>query len=109
MLALGVPVVANSGVGDVDHILEDTRAGITISAFDLRSYREAVNQVEELRLGREEMRRRALTWFDVGIGIARYDAVYRRLAAQGQTKAPRGETVSKTLGNATLNSVDTPA
>jgi glycosyltransferase involved in cell wall biosynthesis len=81
MLALGVPVVANSGVGDVDHILEDTRAGITINAFNAPTYREAVAQAEELTISPEEMRKRALSWFDVGIGISRYDAVYRRLAA----------------------------
>jgi glycosyltransferase involved in cell wall biosynthesis len=101
MLALGVPVVANSGVGDVVHILEDTSAGIAISAFDPRSYREAVDQVEALRLAPEEMRRRALAWFDVGIGIARYDAVYRRLTAQAGSARGGAEALPNAVARAT--------
>ena len=79
MLALGLPTVANSGVGDVAALLEATGAGVAVSEFDDCAYARAIDAVEAIDLPREEIRRRALPWFNVDLGIDRYDGIYRSL------------------------------
>lgn len=85
MLALGLPVVANDGVGDVAPILADTGAGVTLIRFDPASYRTAIDKVEKLGMSPEQIREKAVPWFDLEIGIARYDSIYRALV--GSTPA----------------------
>lgn len=79
MLALGLPIIANAGVGDVERIIEETGAGIALNRFDDRSYAEAIDAVEALDFHPEAVRRRAKPWFDVEVGIERYDSIYRSL------------------------------
>ncbi len=95
MLALGLTLVTNAGVGDVAEIVEDTGCGVAIDRFDDDSYREALEQIDAMTATPEEQREKALRWFDVEIGIARYDAVYRALANQPGPKPTEANTASK--------------
>lgn len=84
MLALGLPLVTNAGVGDVAQIVEDTGCGIAIERFDDPAYEEALDRIEAMVSAPAAQREKALPWFDVEIGIARYAEVYQALGA------PRG-------------------
>ncbi|HEX8644446.1 MAG TPA: glycosyltransferase [Allosphingosinicella sp.] len=79
MLALGLPLVTNGGVGDVARIVEETGCGVAIERFDEAAYGEALDALEAMAPAPADQREKALPWFDVEIGIARYDAVYRSL------------------------------
>lgn len=79
MLALGLPLVTNAGVGDVAQIVEETGCGVAIDRFDAAAYGEALDTIEAMVRAPEAQREKALPWFDVEIGIARYDEVYRTL------------------------------
>jgi glycosyltransferase involved in cell wall biosynthesis len=79
MLALGLPTIANGGVGDVAEILDSTGAGVAIETFDEATYDSAIATVEAIAIDRPEIRQRALPWFDVELGIERYDRIYRSL------------------------------
>lgn len=81
MLAVGLPIVANKGVGDVERMIDDMQCGVAIGEFTPQSYSRAIARTEELKGSPEERRDRALTWFDVKLGIERYDQVYRQLLA----------------------------
>ena len=81
MLAIGLPLVANSGVGDVEPMIGDIGCGIAISAFTPESYADAIARIETLGGSPKDRRERALPWFDVKLGIDRYDRVYRELLA----------------------------
>lgn len=48
LLALGIPIIANRGVGDVDMIIEDTNCGVLVDEFNNESYDKAISQIEEL-------------------------------------------------------------
>jgi hypothetical protein len=80
MLALGLPLVTNAGVGDVARIVEETGCGVAIERFDDESYGRALDAIAALAQAPEVQRKRGLSWFDVEMGIARYDEVYRSLA-----------------------------
>jgi glycosyltransferase involved in cell wall biosynthesis len=79
MLASGLRIVANGGVGDVDAILRETGGGVTVRSFDRMSYEKAIDVVEALPHDPAAARSKALAWFDVERGIAAYDQIYRKL------------------------------
>lgn len=80
MMAIGVPVVANAGVGDVDAVIEETGAGIIVRGFDSQGLERALNQLAALRLKPASIREGARRWFDLEKGVAAYDNIYRALA-----------------------------
>jgi glycosyltransferase involved in cell wall biosynthesis len=84
MLALGLPIVTNAGVGDVDGIIAAVGCGAVVDGFDEASYVKAITAVEACRMAPEEIRRRSLPLFDAEEGVARYDSVYRSIAGRGR-------------------------
>lgn len=81
LLAMGLPVVTNTGVGDVDEILEDVGGGVVTARFDEQAYEDAARALADLKPDSEGIRRRALAWFDVRTGVERYDRVYEAVTA----------------------------
>jgi hypothetical protein len=79
ILALGLPTVANGGVGDVAAILHSTGTGVAVDEFSDEGYERAIDAVERITLSPAEIRARALPWFDVELGLERYDRIYRAL------------------------------
>jgi len=80
MMAMGVPVVSNAGVGDVDEVIADTHAGVLVERFEDRSIENGLDRLAALPLTSSEVREGARRWFDLENGIAAYDRVYRSLA-----------------------------
>jgi glycosyltransferase involved in cell wall biosynthesis len=84
-LAAGLPVVSTAGIGDVDSLLRGERVGVLIEELSEPAYESAAAAVEALRAdpgARERclaVARARLSLREVG--IPRYDALYRRLAA----------------------------
>jgi glycosyltransferase involved in cell wall biosynthesis len=86
MMAMGIPVVANAGVGDVDKVIADTGAGVIVDNFardgDLAI---AVERLAALGLTAAEIRSGCRRWFDLEQGISAYDHIYRSMAGGRQT------------------------
>ena len=78
MMALGIPVAANSGVGDVTEILAET-GGVTIDRFDRQSLSAAADRLIGETTSKI-IRDRARALFDLRNGIRAYDRIYRSLA-----------------------------
>ncbi len=93
-LAAGLPVLSTARIGDVDELLGANRVGALIDEFSAAGYEAAAATMRELCAdpGTSErcraVARRELSLREVG--IPRYDALYRRLAASGERSlAPR--------------------
>jgi len=76
MLAIGLPIVTNSGVGDVEAMVDKMRCGVTVRNFTNDSYASALDRLETLYENAQERRDHALPLFDVNLGIKRYDETY---------------------------------
>ena len=76
---LGLPIVVNSGVGDVEKMVDQIRCGVAIGEFSCEAYGSAIARLDKLPGTPRERRKRALPLFDVGLGIEKYDYVYRDL------------------------------
>ncbi len=81
-LAAGIPVVANSGIGDADTVLPQHDVGVVLLDFEPPSVKMGVDALERLladpetpdrcvRLAREE--------YGTDVGVARYMDLYQRL------------------------------
>lgn len=80
MLGMGLPVIANSGVGDVDRIIEDTNSGILVQEFTNEAYEKAVDQIDELlKIPVSTLQDAAKKYYSLEEGVKRYDAVYRSM------------------------------
>jgi glycosyltransferase involved in cell wall biosynthesis len=78
MLGMGLPVIANAGVGDVDSIISSTGTGALVDDFTQASYQRAIDKIEALLdLPRQKMVNAAHQFYSLQIGVSRYDAVYR--------------------------------
>jgi glycosyltransferase involved in cell wall biosynthesis len=84
-LAAGLPVVSGPDVGDTDAILRENDAGVIVDSFDDAAYERAAAELFRLGgddAGRQRCRDVAERVFSLrGVGIPRYDALYRQMAA----------------------------
>jgi glycosyltransferase involved in cell wall biosynthesis len=79
MLAMGVPVIANRGVGDMAEMIEESGAGAVVDRFDEESLAAAIREVERADLTVEQVRAAARRWFALEDGVERYDEIYRSI------------------------------
>ncbi len=92
-LACGLPVVLNAGVGDLDALVRDYRAGHVLPGFTEEHLAGAARAVVELlddAAARASARRLAEDVYDVRSGVEKYDAAYRRLAARRTARPSSG-------------------
>ena len=80
LIALGLPIVTNGGVGDVSALVEETGCGVVIDDFTDVAYAKAMDSLEDLDWYPSAVRERTRPIFDVDVGSDRYDACYRRIA-----------------------------
>lgn len=79
-LACGLPIIANSGVGDVDLLIERNGVGALVREFSREAYLAALDEVENLGDIAERCRKTARREFDLKtVGGERYRRIYRRL------------------------------
>lgn len=88
MLAVGLPIIANAGVGDVEQLIRDMGCGVTVREFSRGSYEAALDRLDGLQEPASARRDEAEQRFDVEIGIERYDRIYRELAASPACAPP---------------------
>jgi glycosyltransferase involved in cell wall biosynthesis len=79
-LACGLPIIANSGVGDVDALIKENGVGVLLENFDEPSYQAAIRTV--LQMGDVSERCRAVAKEQFGleaVGGTRYRRLYQKL------------------------------
>lgn len=85
IMSMGIPFITNSGVGDVDPLVERTGAGLLVKSFTDASYDEAIGKIPELlKLSPEKIRNMAMDEYSLHHGISVYYNVYKRLTAPPQ-------------------------
>jgi glycosyltransferase involved in cell wall biosynthesis len=81
-LACGVPCICNSGVGDVDEIINNKNIGIVLNSFDRDKKRESIDSLLKL-ISNPQTKRRcrevASQYFSLEGGINAYNDIYHSL------------------------------
>ena len=79
-LACGLPIVANTGVGDVDSLIVDNRVGVLVDELTPTGYSAALAQLADLGDISDRCRTVAREEFDLeAVGGVRYRRIYKRL------------------------------
>ncbi len=80
LMAGGIPLIVNSGVGDVSEIINDGANGIVLDSFDRESLESACRQIDALLLkDPQNSIRCAQKYYALDKGVASYEAVYKLL------------------------------
>lgn len=90
-LASGLPIVCNSGVGDLDKLIEENQAGALLREFSPRAYLQALEEIDLLRDDdtlAERLRGVARQEFDLAqVGGTKYRRLYERLTSPSAASA----------------------
>lgn len=82
LLSMGVPIITNRGVGDVDAIVEAERCGVLVNDFDAASY---TRTIDSLLAGIDAYRQHtvptAQKYFSLHDGIQKYSVIYAAFLA----------------------------
>lgn len=78
ILSMGIPVVANSGVGDIKETIINSGGGIIINNFSSTEYKEVVSKIPELlNTDPAGIRKNVSEMYDLRKGVLRYDEAYK--------------------------------
>lgn len=80
VLAMGIPVIVNGGVGDVAEIVQQAQAGEVLYAFDEAAYQQVIESIPAmLRKDPAAIREKITPIYDLAKGIEAYQAAYRQV------------------------------
>ena len=80
MMALGMPLICNTGVGDTDRVVEQCNAGALVSQFTDTDYDAVIDDLDNiLALNKERIKAGAEAWYSLENGVQKYREVYANL------------------------------
>jgi glycosyltransferase involved in cell wall biosynthesis len=84
IMAMGIPIISNSGVGDVESILQTYQAGWAVSDFETDTLRTLAQQVARGNhpFKPNQIRQGALEYFNLATAVDNYADVYRRILTE---------------------------
>lgn len=77
IMAMGIPVITNSGVGDVAEIVEKYQSGIVIKNLEKLSYARCVENLSTAKFDAKKIRSGAEAFYSLESAIQKYLKVYR--------------------------------
>lgn len=80
IMAMGIPVITNSGVGDVAEIVQSTHSGIVIEEFTGAGFENAINEVAGKNdFDAAAIRAGAIKWYSLESAIEKYSRIYKNI------------------------------
>ena len=79
-MGMGIPIITNSGIGDSDRIISDSKAGMIINDFSNKEYLRIIDQMDALlKTDKTMIKTAAENYFSLEKGVQLYADVYRKL------------------------------
>ena len=80
ILAIGIPIITNAGIGDSDDILTKNNSGVLINSFNEKEYLHAAKQIPLLlQTEKKHLRQTAENYFSLAHGVEMYKQIYDKL------------------------------
>ncbi len=77
IMSMGIPIICNTGIGDTDKIINDTKTGIVINKLNNDEYDKAIDNIESLlSISHEKIRETAIKYFSINKAIESYNNLY---------------------------------
>jgi glycosyltransferase involved in cell wall biosynthesis len=88
ILAMGIPLIANKGIGDTDWLFEKYTCGALVENFTKEDYQKAIDALPTLmQISPANLRQTAEAYFGLEEGIRRYAEVYKKLEEKSPLKS----------------------
>ena len=85
IMAMGIPVITNSGVGDVEEIVNKYHGGYVLHDFSEKAINEVVNKIAAgNQFNSEEIRNGAKEYYSLSEAVNRYRYVYELIFRNAQ-------------------------
>jgi glycosyltransferase involved in cell wall biosynthesis len=79
IMGMGIPVIANAGVGDVEVIINKTKTGIVVKDFKKETLDATIDTMLLQASNREEIRQSAFEFYDLSSAVEKYLFVYQSI------------------------------
>ncbi|MDP4267109.1 MAG: glycosyltransferase [Bacteroidota bacterium] len=77
LLGMSIPIVANSGVGDLDTIISQTGSGLIVNELNDNGYDEAISRIDNLlKVDKNIFRNTAIKYYSLENGVNLYNKIY---------------------------------
>ncbi len=83
MMGMGIPVITNSGVGDLEEIISKSKTGFLIRNFTTKEFDEIITQMNVWNPNPVQIRELAFEYYDLNKAIEKYKLVYGQTLTQG--------------------------
>jgi glycosyltransferase involved in cell wall biosynthesis len=81
LLAIGIPVVCNTAIGDVEEIINYTKGGFMIHEFTTEEYKKVIHALERYfaQYNPSQIRELSRKYYDLSNGIEKYTKLYNQV------------------------------
>ncbi len=76
IMAMGIPVVTNSGVGDVKEIVNRYSGGYVVDDFSAVTFNNVVRQMQDMSFDKDTIRKGAFEFYSLENAVAGYTKIY---------------------------------
>lgn len=80
LMGMGIPLICNKGVGDVDSIIKNTSTGHAIDDFSADAFHHAAEAIDTIRaIDKQQIRTFAFEYYDLQKGVTKYADIYNSI------------------------------
>jgi glycosyltransferase involved in cell wall biosynthesis len=80
IMAMGIPLICNSGIGDTDAIVEKYDAGYVLETLNLKSYKDIMDKINLDKFEKSKLREAAMDYASLSQGVSVYLDIYNNLS-----------------------------
>lgn len=82
IVSMGIPVICNAGIGDIDKIV-NSNTGIIVTELTPAAYRDAISNFDSIiNLSSESIRQNCIAMFSLELGVEQYHESYQYLLSK---------------------------
>lgn len=81
LMAMGIPVITNTGVGDLEDIINKYESGILLDHFSQKDFEEAVEKLDHTFFNKARIRKGALEFYSLSNAVEKYRSIYKKILA----------------------------
>jgi len=78
IMAMGIPIICNTNVGDTDKIVTDYNSGILVNDFSVSAYQNAIHKMDTI-FNEQQIIAGAQDYFSLENGVEKYAEVYKTI------------------------------
>ena len=79
LLGMGIPLICNAGVGDVETIMQHCTSGHVVKEYNTDEYKKIIDSIfTTTYINQEDLYKTSCTYYSLQEGIERYNSVYKK-------------------------------